>query len=153
MDIKAIPTEFDGYKFRSRTEARWAVFFKEMGVKYIYEYEGFELESGRYLPDFYFPDYDSYLEVKGKEPTQEERAKAFELVSMIKTQVSIVEGIPEIGPAKDPIINVYIYSPLFEGVASARGFCFPAMFAVGDDSQQVIDAVYKARQYKFGKIA
>lgn len=51
--IKAIETEYNGYKFRSRLEARWAVFFDALGVEYEYEPEGFELPSGkRYLPDF-----------------------------------------------------------------------------------------------------
>ena len=30
--IKAIETEYNGYKFRSRLEARWAVFFDALGV-------------------------------------------------------------------------------------------------------------------------
>ena len=52
-DIKPIETIYNGYKFRSRLEARWAVFFDSLGVEYEYEPEGFELPSGkRYLPDF-----------------------------------------------------------------------------------------------------
>jgi predicted RNA-binding Zn-ribbon protein involved in translation (DUF1610 family) len=51
--IKAIETEYNGYLFRSRLEARWAVFFDELGLRYEYEPEGFELPSGAwYLPDF-----------------------------------------------------------------------------------------------------
>ena len=51
--IKAIETIYDGYKFRSRLEARWAVFFKSLEIKYEYEPEGFMLPSGaKYLPDF-----------------------------------------------------------------------------------------------------
>lgn len=30
-DIKAIETEYDGHRFRSRLEARWAVFFNAIG--------------------------------------------------------------------------------------------------------------------------
>lgn len=41
--IQAIQTHYNGYKFRSRLEARWAVFFDEMGIQYEYEKEGFEL--------------------------------------------------------------------------------------------------------------
>lgn len=50
--MKAIETTYAGYKFRSRTEARWAVFFDDLGWSWEYEPEGFELRSGRYLPDF-----------------------------------------------------------------------------------------------------
>ena len=51
--IKAIQTAYKGYRFRSRLEARWAVFFDTLGLRWEYEIEGFELGSaGRYLPDF-----------------------------------------------------------------------------------------------------
>lgn len=64
-EIKPIETVYKGYRFRSRLEARWAVFFDAAGIEYEYEIEGFEKENGmRYLPDFYLPDEDMYVEVK-----------------------------------------------------------------------------------------
>ena len=66
MSIKAIQTRYKGYHFRSRLEARWAVFFDCIGVKWLYEPQGFTLKSGEnYLPDFYLPEIDTWLEVKG----------------------------------------------------------------------------------------
>jgi len=55
--MKAIETVYNGYRFRSRLEARWAVFFDEMGINYRYECEGYEWKNDddvlrRYLPDF-----------------------------------------------------------------------------------------------------
>jgi hypothetical protein len=51
--IKPIETRWNGYRFRSRLEARWAVFFERLGLRWEYEPEGFVLPSGRYyLPDF-----------------------------------------------------------------------------------------------------
>lgn len=50
--IKAIETEYKGCRFRSRTEARWAVFFDALDWSWQFEQEGFELKSGRYLSDF-----------------------------------------------------------------------------------------------------
>lgn len=65
MDIKPIETYYNGYRFRSRLEARWAVFFDAAGIKYEYELEGFELKSGRrYLPDFWLPEFGIYVEIK-----------------------------------------------------------------------------------------
>ena len=69
-ECHAIETEFCGYKFRSRLEARWAVFFSVLGIEYKYEFEGFRVKVGPdefvyYLPDFYLPEYDKYIEVKG----------------------------------------------------------------------------------------
>ena len=64
--IKAIQTDYNGYRFRSRLEARWAVFFDAGDIKYQYEPEGYETESGRYLPDFYLPNQQVHVEVKGQ---------------------------------------------------------------------------------------
>ena len=71
--MKAIETVYNGYRFRSRLEARWAVFFDACGIKYQYEPEGFQLDDGTYyLPDFYLPDVGLrarnglWVEVKGK---------------------------------------------------------------------------------------
>lgn len=74
--MKAIETEYKGYLFRSRLEARWAVFFDACGVKWEYEPEGFDLgDDLYYLPDFLLHDvlfldgdvsYDLWVEVKGK---------------------------------------------------------------------------------------
>lgn len=63
--IRAIETVYNGYRFRSRLEARWAVFFDAGRIDYEYEPEGFEVAAGRYLPDFYLPSLDTHVEVKG----------------------------------------------------------------------------------------
>ena len=74
--IKAIETHYNGYRFRSRLEARWAVFFDALGVDYEYEPEGFDLGDGiYYLPDFYLPEDDVWVEIKGKQLTNEELEK------------------------------------------------------------------------------
>lgn len=72
MDIKPIETIYNGYRFRSRLEARWAVFFDAIGQEYEYEPEGFELSDGTmYLPDFYLEGVrgrgtsNIYIEIKG----------------------------------------------------------------------------------------
>jgi hypothetical protein len=65
--MKAIETQYAGCRFRSRLEARWAVFFDHLGVKWEYEPEGFDLDGVWYLPDFYLPDH-GWVEVKPSEP-------------------------------------------------------------------------------------
>ena len=68
-DIKVIETRYNGYRFRSRLEARWAVFFDKCNIRYEYESEGYELPNGKkYLPDFYLPDLDVHVEVKRNTP-------------------------------------------------------------------------------------
>ena len=74
--MKAIETVYNGYKFRSRLEARWAVFFDALGVEWEYEKQGFDLdEAGKYLPDFWLPGLDCWIEIKGSEPTESEQDK------------------------------------------------------------------------------
>lgn len=66
--MRPIETRYNGYHFRSRLEARWAVFFSTLGIEYKYEHEGIQLDDGRrWLPDFWLPKLgDGYLvEVKG----------------------------------------------------------------------------------------
>ena len=65
--IRSIQTEYRGFLFRSRLEARWAVFFDACGVDWEYEPEGIVLSDGKkYLPDFYLIDFHCYFEVKRK---------------------------------------------------------------------------------------
>jgi hypothetical protein len=72
MTIQAIETSYAGCRFRSRLEARWAVFFDYMGVRWEYEPQGFETEHGLYLPDFRLPDIRTFVEIKGPVPTDHE---------------------------------------------------------------------------------
>lgn len=91
--IKAIETHYKGYRFRSRLEARWAVFFDALGIQWEYEPEGFELPDGtRYLPDFWLPRLQTYIEIKGQTPSGDEYKKAQFLSE--KASVWIVAGAP-----------------------------------------------------------
>ncbi len=112
--MKPIETTYRGCRFRSRIEARWAVFFDTLGIKWWYEPEGFALRfdyedfaaewdmteeelldegvpqtfrhlDGKeywYLPDFYLPELNFWIEIKGPNPTKEEIEKAFILSHM-----------------------------------------------------------------------
>ncbi|SRR6266702_2847710 len=51
--LRAIPTPYGGVKFRSRLEARWAMFFDRLHIPWEYEPQGFDIGDGEaYLPDF-----------------------------------------------------------------------------------------------------
>jgi hypothetical protein len=65
--IPAIETFYRGCRFRSRLEARWAVFFQTLGLSWEYEPEGFTLSTKvPYLPDFlvHLKDKPLWAEVK-----------------------------------------------------------------------------------------
>ena len=108
--MRAIETEYNGYKFRSRLEARWAVFFDAAGVRYEYEPEGFEVIWGegevyRYLPDFYLPDFDVYVEVKpSKRKLIEDQEKISMCIDYGQTPISHSNGLLILGqiPYYDP---------------------------------------------------
>jgi hypothetical protein len=66
---QAIETKYQGCAFRSRLEARYAVFFDALGIKWEYEPEGFVLaDETWYLPDFWLPKFHNpeglWVEVK-----------------------------------------------------------------------------------------
>lgn len=86
--MKPIETHYGGCRFRSRLEARYAVFFDTLGIAWEYEPQGYALPSGTYLPDFYLPkiyprscrnDSGVWFEVKPehcKDPRWSELAEA-----------------------------------------------------------------------------
>ena len=77
--IKPIETIYKGYRFRSRLEARWAVFFDALGIEWEYEKEGYNLDGVRYLPDFWLPNQQCHVEIEGQEPTLEEHLRVSRL--------------------------------------------------------------------------
>lgn len=64
-------TEYKGILFRSRLEARVAVFFDKAGIEWVYEPDRVVNGDSEYNPDFYLPELDDYVEVKGKRPGYE----------------------------------------------------------------------------------
>jgi hypothetical protein len=93
--LKAIDTAYNGNFFRSRLEARWAVFFDALGVPYEYEAEGYDLPEGqRYLPDFWLPRESFFIEVKPHEPSVVEVAKARALVKASGKRLAFAVGVP-----------------------------------------------------------
>lgn len=90
--IQAITTRYNGYQFRSRTEARWAVFFDAMNIKYQFEPQGYDLPSGKYLPDFFLPRYRMWVEIKGTSPSALEINHCRELSHGTKQRVLLIVG-------------------------------------------------------------
>ena len=101
MSIKAIETQYKGYRFRSRLEARWAVFFDALKQDWEYEREGFELGDGvRYLPDFWlfmnkpYGQEGFWIEIKPSEPDEHERLKLELLCAATNKNVFCFWGSP-----------------------------------------------------------
>lgn len=68
MSITPLETRYAGCRFRSRLEARWAVFFDHLGIKWEYEPQGYTVGPSKrpYLPDFRLPELQAFVEVKGE---------------------------------------------------------------------------------------
>lgn len=114
--LQAIETRYKGYRFRSRLEARWAVFFDALGVEWEYEKEGYDLgEHGWYLPDFWLPEQACWIEIKGKTPTDTEWNKAMALSSLTETRLYLFFGpIPSdataCGPSYEESDSAYLFT-------------------------------------------
>ena len=73
--LRPIETRWKGYRFRSRLEARWAVFFDLLKLRWAYEVEGYHLPKG----DLYLPDFQvwtpqgvrMFVEIKPETTTQD----------------------------------------------------------------------------------
>ena len=100
--MKAIETKYKGYRFRSRLEARWAVFFDALGLQWEYEPEGFDLgDAGWYLPDFRVTSPQGYItwyEVKANSESDDGKILAMERAFsdgyMSTTQFTLLSGDP-----------------------------------------------------------
>lgn len=94
--MKAIETVYRGYRFRSRLEARWAVFFDELGVEWQYEPEGFEHNGERWLPDFFLPRFSGgfYVEVKADGALPSALLRAERIASSGDLQLLYAIGAP-----------------------------------------------------------
>lgn len=115
--IKAIETHYAGCRFRSRLEARWAVFFDHLGIAWEYEPQGFELSPipasrikqmqqdqlrepepgdgdhlGGYLPDFRLPRLKAWFEVKGAYPPREEWTRLHRFSELVNERFFIAVG-------------------------------------------------------------
>jgi hypothetical protein len=121
MPIKPIETWYDGHKFRSRLEARWAIFFDALDIRYEYETQGYDLGPpfGRYLPGFWLPRLEIWVEIKGKEPSRAEIDRVAALADGTGHAAYIFFGTPwpigRCGPNSDPSWGVgpsaHVYYP------------------------------------------
>ena len=114
--IKPIETIYKGYRFRSRLEARWAVFFDSLGVKYEYDPEGFKLPDGSvYLPDFRVmchadrghdcEPFPLYIEVKGNmDEVSAAKIKAFSYYNEYENPYDVFQDQPK--PGVQPLLIV-----------------------------------------------
>ncbi len=107
MDIRPIETKYKGYRFRSRLEARWAVFFDTANIAWDYECEGYNVSGKYYLPDFYLPEHVAFFEVKGTADCDEQLLQ--DLATLTNKPVILAVGtIPELDDDKWSGLRVFV---------------------------------------------
>ena len=103
--IQPIQTRAYGHLFRSRVEARWAVFFETLGLKWEYEPEGFLVDDEPYLPDFRITTPQGgvlWVEVKGSHVQSDPKFDRF--------KKAIEEQARWIGDGSDTVIRANLVS-------------------------------------------
>lgn len=163
-EIKPIETYYNGYRFRSRLEARWAVFFDAAGIEYQYEPEGFKIYSGDgtneeymfYLPDFYLPKEKCYVEVKGTdEALRADGEKIALAVDFGATPCS--EGLLILGDIPNPTQigwgNIPMFSFLYNNKAVVHEYAafIPRLSEVWlvKGSDMIIRSLYSYNDYDY----
>jgi len=139
--VKVLEQWFDGIKFRSTLEARWAVFFNAAGIRWDYEPEGFVIAGKAYRPDFLLRDCGTWIEVKG-DPAR------LDLELMAHAAIELPRPAPkaEAGPPLMILGNFPPPQPTRQGDWAFAGLheAFPGGFYA--DSRPVIEFAY----YSFG---
>jgi hypothetical protein len=113
--IPAIETRAYGCRFRSRLEARWAVFFTQAGFDWEYEPEGAALSSGNYLCDFRVTGPTGtavWVEVKPKlEQDGEDDPRWAELARTSGLMLFTVRGMHRTGDRCDTAHSARVWLP------------------------------------------
>lgn len=152
-EIKAIETVYNGYRFRSRLEARWAVFFDAIELDYQYEPQGFVgLGDIPYLPDFYFPEKDIYAEVKGTDrDLLKDTEKILGVIDFNCTPVS--NGLIILGDIPNPELigwgNIPIFNMLYcdKGIALEKvAFVKASWTKIIIGEQEVLNNIFSYEQ-------
>ncbi len=158
--IEAIETTWSGFRFRSRLEARWAVFFKSLDIEFLYEPEAFRLSDGTvYLPDFYLPRIKFFAEVKPCDFTSGELFKAEEITKGTGRQLLMLVGSPDfrayegIVPDCDFFTRCEYSLDIFDTeyyASECRLFSQPDEISEEHCSERYRQAIWASRAERFG---
>lgn len=126
-------TLYSGVTFRSRLEARWALFFDCVGWDWDYEPCLYKVARHMgYLPDFYLPGFSLWVEVKG------EFFLSRESIAKIAASVAGNHRIPLRTPPYGPAHRILIAGDLFPPTVNYR----PVHTLVTDSGKGVAEAVH-----------
>lgn len=61
--------EFSGCLFRSFKEVQWAIFLETLDIPYQYRERGLVINGEWYIPSFWLPEQDCFVEIRERKPT------------------------------------------------------------------------------------
>jgi hypothetical protein len=139
-EIKAIETYYNGFRFRSRLEARWSIFFDALGLKFEYELQGYAMGEQCYLPDFWLPRLQLWAEVKPDlEAVKKNETLYAAFVRSINQPLLLLVGTPD-------LTTYSLMRPARRGVNIGK-FDFCRWWK----KHQVEAAIFAARSARFGQ--
>lgn len=156
--MKAIETQYKGYRFRSRLEAKWAIFFDALGIQWDYEIEGYDLEGEYYLPDFWLKTVNMWAEVKPDEFDDRARRLVEKLAKHTGAEVLMLDGSPDVaeylsvlpeGGTMPYILSNYHNYPQDEH----RFYCFPADYEIWQPDTVVAVKASRSARFEHGERA
>lgn len=153
MTIAPLETRYAGHRFRSRLEARWAVFFDTLRIKWEYEPQGYTVGPDKrpYLPDFRLPDLNVFVEVKGDAERLDPKLMAELTRSARGELMTVILGpVPLMEPAKVPTHALLMPNFDFLGEQAPAPLVNKAFAALekldGDDRKAVSDLMAHGRR-------
>ena len=148
---QGVPTDYNHITFRSKTEARWAVFFDRLGIKYEYEapveLQGEDADSYtgavEYTahPDFWLPQISMWTEVKSDQFDEDEVGKARVLATQSFRGCILLAGQPACKEYR-LVVSQHLDADRFDR------FTFAEAFGIGES--EVREAARAARSATFG---
>lgn len=157
--IRAKPTKHCGTQFRSKTEAMYCELFNRYDEPWTYESQRFNLRSGSYLPDFFLPRLDLWVEIKGPPPTKQEMTLCLELSCTVQRPVAIAYGWPPNDAPYNPglmvVSNCFWYGSccfrLFEGKLTIYGNYAESFVNTAPHCHSIPEYIIRGIEDKFKK--
>lgn len=138
-NIKARPKISKGNYFRSITEYAWSEFFDACDIRFLYEYKLFHTSEGDYLPDFYLPNLNIWVEIKPSLASDIEARKCSDVSKETGELVILLSGMPQIQQFSDELlpanfgINLWYAPRSIEGVRYSPGDLYSKLLNYSKD--------------------
>ena len=86
------------YRFRSKLEAQWALFLDNADIKYVYQPEENPDSVDKYLPDFFLPEENVWLEIRPQDDifTDVQKYEDFGKMLVAYEELLVCFGLPQI---------------------------------------------------------